>query len=282
MGEELSRAFTFMREDRQALGKLLICFIGMVVPLIGWIPVLGYCVTLFRNCIEEKEDDRVLPTWEEFGNYFFKGVSLAAGLALYVIVMIVVVGGVSIVSVLPAGAVMGEGMGMSIVSTAVFFVVSFLSFAVLGSVCSWFSQTLEVSSCFKFYDVGSRIFGLGVPYYALCAASACVSAVGFFLYSSIGGAVGWAVMCCLFTYALIACTYGSARIVNDIYHPVLTDPTDIHIDLDSVPSSTEDAMAGTDEYGNDKHVARSASHWATHRPDTSLTWSTDSDKAIEE
>ena len=75
MNPELIRAFVFMRKDPKFTVKLAILGAAMFVPIVGWILALGYCVMLYRNYIDGKDDEMILPEWEDFGNYVFKGVS---------------------------------------------------------------------------------------------------------------------------------------------------------------------------------------------------------------
>ena len=72
MNPELIRAFVFMRKDPKFTVKLAILGAAMFVPIVGWILALGYCVMLYRNYIDGKDDEMILPEWEDFGNYVFK------------------------------------------------------------------------------------------------------------------------------------------------------------------------------------------------------------------
>ncbi len=281
MDSELIRAFVFMRKDPKFIVKLAILSVVMFVPVVGWILALGYCVMLYRNYIDGKDDEIILPEWEDFGNYVFKGVSLAAALACYVAFFV----GLGLALAFACGApllvvsaVGGEGGSFftSLVLFLVAFIVSFLSLLVSGAAFSFFSESLTVSDCFKILDVIQRVTGLGTNYYIFCAAVAFIFSLSIkFLWFN--GFFLWILASVLQAYLAIVSAYGLAGLVQDTYHPSLYDPTDIHIErsahMELEPTEDED------EYGHSKPGKHGASYWAGHRPDTSITWSTDSDQA---
>ncbi len=281
MDPELIRAFVFMRKDPKFTVKLAILSAAMFVPIVGWILALGYCVMLYRNYIDGKDDEIILPEWEDFGNYVFKGVSLAAALACYAAFFI----GLGLALAFACGAPLlvvnaVGGESVSIFTSLLLFIISFaVIFAALlvaGSAFSFFSESLTVSDCFKVLDVIQRVTGLGVNYYILCAIVAFVFSLSikFFWFN---GFFFWILASMLQAYLAVASVYGLAGLVQDVYHPSLYDPTDIHIERSA--HMELDPTEDEDEYGHSKPGKHSASYWAGHRPDTSITWSTDSDQA---
>ena len=281
MDPELIRAFVFMRKDPKFTVKLAILSAAMFVPIVGWILALGYSVMLYRNYIDGKDDEIILPEWEDFGNYVFKGVSLAAALACYAAFFV----GLGLALAFACGAPLlvvnaVGGEGGSLFTSFSLFVISvviiFVALLVSGSAFSFFSESLTVSDCFKVLDVVQRVTGLGVNYYILCAIVALIFSLSVNLFW-FNGFFLWILASALQAYLAVVSVYGLAGLVQDRYHPSLYDPTDIHIErsahMELEPTEDED------EYGHSKPGKHGASYWAGHRPDTSITWSTDSDEA---
>lgn len=281
MDPELIRAFVFMRKDPKFTVKLAILSAAMFVPIFGWILALGYCVMLYRNYIDGKDDELILPEWEDFGNYVFKGVSLAAALACYAAFFL----GLGLALAFACGAPLlvvnaVGGEGVSIFTSLLLFVVSFavvfVAFLISGMAFSFFSESLTVSDCFKVLDVIQRAIGLGTSYYLFCAILAFIFTLSIkFLWFN--GFFLWILASALQAYLAVTFVYGLANLVQDTYHPSLYDPTDIHIERSA--NMELDPTEDEDEYGHSKPGKHGASYWASHRPDTSITWSTDSDKA---
>lgn len=278
---ELMRAFVFMRKDPKFTVKFAILSAAMFIPVVGWILALGYCIMLYRNYIDGKDDEMILPEWEDFGNYVFKGVSLATALFCYILLF----SGLGLVLALACGApllvvnaVGGEGGSIftSIVLFIISFVVSFLALLVSGVAFSFFSESLTVSDCFKVLDIIRRVTGLGANYYVFCAIIAFVFSLSFKILW-FNGFFLWILASALQAYLSIVSVYGLASLVQGVYHPSLYDPTDIHIERSA--HMELDPTTDEDEYGHSKPGKHGASYWAGHRPDTSITWSTDSDEA---
>lgn len=65
------RAFTYLTDDPQWLQKFGIAALLMVVPILGWIVVLGYVLEVTRHIINGEPD--MLPDWSNFGDFIAKG-----------------------------------------------------------------------------------------------------------------------------------------------------------------------------------------------------------------
>ncbi len=58
-------AFSFPFQDEQWVKKLLISAVLMIIPIIGWIAVLGWSIEVTRRVIRQHPEP--LPDWSEFG-----------------------------------------------------------------------------------------------------------------------------------------------------------------------------------------------------------------------
>lgn len=273
MNPELMEAFTFYTKDPRWKVKLGI-LIAALFTIIGWVPGAGYCIRLYRNVLEDKPEDRILPEWEDFGDFLFKGISIIAGFIGYVAAFAIVGGLIVFVSGLPKLLLRGEGSAFSAIFAYVgAFVFIFAALVVLGSVFAGFSQTLEIGSCYAFSDVIQRIAGLGKDYFLFSLLlDFCFLASFKLLTTVLPDILFYLAICVVWGMLFIIFTYGLGVMMEDAFHPILTDPTNIHIER-------REYFDDTDEYGNTKQGAHKASSLADRRPDTSLTWSTDSDEA---
>ena len=186
-----------------------------------------------------------------------------------------IIGGlITLVSGLPKLLLQGEGSAVSVVFAYVgAFVFIFAALVVLGSVFAGFAQTLEISSCFAFSDVIQRIAGLGKDYFLFSLLlDFCFQASFKFFSAILSDLLCYLAICAVWGMLFVIFSYGLGVLMEDAFHPILTDPTDIHIER-------RDYTDDTDEYGNMKTGPHKASSLADRRPDTSLTWSTDSDEA---
>ncbi len=107
---DFAKPFTFAFEDPDWVRKVLVggLFYLAAFLIIGIFFLLGYCARLFRNVVAR--DERPLPEWQDLGEYFSEGVTLAAIGFVYMIPLILLIGAVMVPAVI-AGAAGGENMG---------------------------------------------------------------------------------------------------------------------------------------------------------------------------
>src|SRR3990172_6927206 len=82
-------AFSFPFQDQQWIKKLLITAVLILVPIIGWIAVLGWSLEVARRVIRQHPEP--LPDWSEFGALLglgFKGFIIGIVLSIPVWVII--------------------------------------------------------------------------------------------------------------------------------------------------------------------------------------------------
>lgn len=261
--------------------KFAILCVLFMVPVFGAVAAAGYCVVVYRNCIAGKVDDDIMPEWEGFGDYFFKGVAVSASMFAYSVVfgliaavIMAVIGGPSVLA-----AVMGNGSGFSF-GSIILHVVPLLAcladFIVCGSVFSYFAETLSVGSCFQIRDIMHRVARLGREYYIFVSINAAIVYIVFNVLDPTGSVLGLLGMSVVTSYCSLVLAYGVGCLVREEFHPELEDPTEIRIERNNYGLTGD---PDEDEYGHVKSGTKhSASYWAG-TPDSSLTWSTDSDKA---
>lgn len=69
---DIGKAFSFVFEDEEWVGKVLIGGLITLIPLIGQLAVLGYALKVAQNVAQG--NPRPLPRWSEFGDHLMRGV----------------------------------------------------------------------------------------------------------------------------------------------------------------------------------------------------------------
>lgn len=277
MRVDYRKAFSFIAKDPTAWKKILIGGLLSLIPLVNFVSA-GFLVVVYRHVVSNVRDEKVLPEWEDFGEFFFKGASAVAVALCYSIAFIIpafiVVLGVGF-STLVAGA-SGQHLGSAIITSLVTLVFFYGYCTVTGIALSLYCETLEISSSFQFALILSRLIEMKSAYSVLMLVYTIEVAILWFVtnYIPVVGGVFFAVGA--FTVAL-PMVYALAALIADNYAPKITDP----IDPEFIRSITADSLASMeeeeDEYGHAKAGGKRASAYATRPPETSLTWSTDSD-----
>jgi hypothetical protein len=95
-------AFLYPFKSKGAFGKVLIGLLANIIPILGSIFILGYCVRVVRNAGENNPD---LPEWNDWGSDFGRGILLVVTYIFYGII-----GGV------PAILLSAIGLGGTILS----------------------------------------------------------------------------------------------------------------------------------------------------------------------
>ena len=97
---DFNKAFTYMFEDEKWTNKLLLGLVISIVPILdfAW---LGYLLHVMRNVINDEE--RPLPDWDKFGEYFMNGLLFIVGWLIYSIpiFIILLLGGSSWLLLIP-------------------------------------------------------------------------------------------------------------------------------------------------------------------------------------
>ena len=68
---DIGKAFSFVFEDEEWVGKVLIGGLISLIPLIGQLAVLGYALKVAQNVAQG--NPRPLPRWNEFGDHLMRG-----------------------------------------------------------------------------------------------------------------------------------------------------------------------------------------------------------------
>ncbi len=95
-------AFLYPFKSKGAFGKVLIGLLVNIIPILGNIFILGYCVRVVRNAGENNPD---LPEWNDWGSDFGRGILLMVTYIFY-----------GIIGVVPAILLSAIGLGGTILS----------------------------------------------------------------------------------------------------------------------------------------------------------------------
>ena len=85
---DIGKSFTFVFEDPNWASKIIIGGLITLIPIVGWLFVIGYLVAIARNIING--DQQPLPEWSDFGQIFVDGIYGFVIAFVYVLPIIVV------------------------------------------------------------------------------------------------------------------------------------------------------------------------------------------------
>lgn len=69
---DIGKSFSYVFEDPNWAGKIIIGGLITLIPIIGWIFVMGYLIAIARNVING--DPQPLPEWSDFGQMLVDGI----------------------------------------------------------------------------------------------------------------------------------------------------------------------------------------------------------------
>ena len=277
------RALTYLRADVDYKRKLAILSVAAMLPFINVI-VLGYGVEIYRGIVEGKKDEDVQPEFANAGDFVLKGL-LSACIALgYAIIGICL----SCVVALAFGsgaftqAFTGGHFEMPVLLKLLIALIAYGVSVLFWAGFSMYCETVEMSRAFRVAEIMLRVPALGKSFLISvgCWCAFCYAAS--FLTGLLP--IGWLGMtfCSLLVaLATLVMVHIVAQIAVARIKPVLGDVVNVGYMEYSIKHRAALA-AHEDEFGYEKHGGRKASHYADHRPDTTLTWSTDSDNPLDD
>lgn len=86
---DIGKALSYVFEDKNWLVKLIIGGILLIIPIVNFISV-GYALRTLRNVAEGKE--KPLPEWDNWGDYFTKGLMVFLATLLYLLPLYILLG----------------------------------------------------------------------------------------------------------------------------------------------------------------------------------------------
>lgn len=76
----LAEAFAYPFRDRQWMAKLLLTLVLVIIPIFGWIALIGYAVRVIRSVLD---GDDALPEYGDWGGDAAIGLGAAIGILIY-------------------------------------------------------------------------------------------------------------------------------------------------------------------------------------------------------
>ena len=151
---DFGRAFTFAFDDKEWVTKLLIGGILSLIPIVNLV-VVGYTLKTLKNVADGVEPP--LPGWDDFADYFVKGLISCLGVAVWAIPILAVTGMFGVFG-LVAGYDPGYGyegavnlcfLGLNCLS----FVYGLLLGVILPAALTGYAITDEFGSFFRFGEI---------------------------------------------------------------------------------------------------------------------------------
>jgi hypothetical protein len=190
---DIGQALSFIFDDEQWVGKLLIGALISLIPIFGGFAVMGYAVAVLRNVEENRA--RPLPKWDRLGDYFVDGLLVWAATFVYSIPLLVLMCPLLFVWVLPALA--GESEDLMAVLGGIAGIISLGvgCLALLYGLLLWllspviqirFAETGKLGSCLRFGEVFRFLFANIGP---IIIAQLLVAAAGVVVSTVLGGVI---------------------------------------------------------------------------------------------
>lgn len=185
---DVGTALSFMFEDEEWVSKLLLGTAILLIPIFGWLAVMGYAIAVVRNVIAD--EPRPLPAWQDVGRFFMDGLMFWVATLIYAIPFLILICPIALVWVLPALAGEQEEVANVLAGVSIFVSVGLGCLAglygiLLGLVTPVlqirYAETGEIGSCLRIGEVFRFLFanigGIVIAQILLWVASAVVGTV---------------------------------------------------------------------------------------------------------
>ena len=185
---EIGKAFSFVLEDEKWVNKVLIGAVVSAIPIVNF-AASGYAIDVMQNTIQD--ETRPLPTWDDFGRFFVRGLKWLVGLLLYLVPIIIVMclfavlgGGLSAMSNSSSDgsdalSVFAGGIGL-VVSCLVLLYSLVVGFFIPAATAR-FALTDDIMQMFRFQemlaDIRRNLNGYVVAYVVMLVASLVIGAI---------------------------------------------------------------------------------------------------------
>jgi hypothetical protein len=154
---DIGKALSFVFEDPNWAGKIIIGGILAIIPVVGWVFVMGYMIAVARNVIQG--NPQPLPEWSDFGQLFIDGLYGLVIAFVYVLPIIIF----ACIFVIPLSILAGDGSGSGGANFYTLVMLCFSGFAVIyGILVGWlfipaalgrYADTNDLASALRFNEV---------------------------------------------------------------------------------------------------------------------------------
>lgn len=83
---DIQKSFTFPLEDEKWTNKVLVGAVISAVPILG-MAASGYGLDVIKNVVED--ESRPLPTWDDIGAIFMRGLIYTIGVIVYFLPLLI-------------------------------------------------------------------------------------------------------------------------------------------------------------------------------------------------
>lgn len=178
---DIGRAYTFITSDPKWISKILIGAAVSLVPILN-LALYGYALDILKRVYLGA--DLPLPEWDDFGDYFVRGLLVTVGVLIWQLPIILL-----LCPVIFAGAVLESGFVFFLGLVCIVPVGIVFSAVVSQLVAARYALSGEFSSMFEFADIAAEARrGIGVLLLAVLVyiAASLVGAVAGIITCGIG------------------------------------------------------------------------------------------------
>lgn len=157
---DIGKAIGFVFDDEEWIKKLLLGAVITLIPVFGWLAIMGYTIAVIRNVIDGQV--RPLPDWSDLGQLFTDGFKFGVASLVYAIPFLIFTCPMILVWGLPALAgedetllaILGGTAGIvSLGLSCLSGLYGILLGLVMPTLQIRFAETGELSACLRFGEV---------------------------------------------------------------------------------------------------------------------------------
>ncbi len=152
---DIGKSFSFVFQDPNWVGKIIIGGLISLIPVVGWLLVIGYMIAIARNVING--DPQPLPEWSDFGQILVDGIYGFVIAFVYSLPIIVV----ACFFWMPASLITSEGGDAEALfsllsccfSLFVFLYAVFVGWFFIPAALGRFAKTQDLASALRFGEI---------------------------------------------------------------------------------------------------------------------------------
>jgi hypothetical protein len=161
---QIAKAFSYAFEDPRWPQKLGLGAVIAIVPVLN-LAWMGYCIAVMRRVIAGRPD--LLPEWDDLGQYFMDGLMLILARLIYalpVILLIIIPGGLGVITALVQQRDVQEVLGMVTGGVGILLLCVLVLYAVVLSIVYPavqinFARQKTFGACFQLGQIFHFVFG---------------------------------------------------------------------------------------------------------------------------
>jgi hypothetical protein len=156
---DFGQAFTFVFDDEDWIKKIGLGGLLSLIPIIGWLIVLGWGVEITKRVINK--DPEILPDWSDFGGYLMRGFLVFLVVFVYMLPVTIFSGCSGGLTALADSygedAIITAAWAITSCISCVIFLYSIATYLILPAAIGKYAITDELGEAFKLNEIFSMV-----------------------------------------------------------------------------------------------------------------------------